>query len=153
VSESKIKAVIDTQVFLRAAINPNSLPAKVIFDLRQQYELIASDAIISEVKDVLYRPKIRAKFPHLTDSIANRVLERLSTANIVNSTDIESISRDAKDDIFLACAKASGSQYIVSEDKDLLVLNPYEGIQIINVLDFLHVLQNPPSETEGHEDQ
>jgi putative PIN family toxin of toxin-antitoxin system len=152
VNESKIKAVVDTQLFLRAAINLNSLPAKIIFELRHQYELIASEAIISEVKDVLYRPKIRAKFPHLTNAIADRVLERLSTVSIVNPTDTESISRDPKDDIFLACAKASNAQYIVSEDKDLLVLNPYEGIQIINALDFSRVLQNLPPDNERLED-
>jgi len=51
----------------------------------------------------------------------------------------------SKDNIILACAAAGQAQYIVSEDKDLLVLNPYGSIQIINALDFLKVLR-PPSE-------
>jgi putative PIN family toxin of toxin-antitoxin system len=141
-SVSTVKAVIDTQLFLRAAINLNSLPAKIIVHQRQRYQLIVSQAIVDEVHDVLYRPKIRAKFPHLTDEIAESVLQILSDAEFVEPEEVGSISRDPKDDIFLACALAARANYIVSEDNDLLVLNPYQGIQIINALDFLKTLQN-----------
>ena len=145
-SASKIKAVIDTQIFLRAAINLNSLPAKIVFDLRANYQLVISEATLVEVRDVLNRPKIRAKFPHLTDTIVERIMGVLSAADMVKPTEVESASRDPKDDIFLACAKAAEAQYIVSEDNDLLVLNPYEGIQIVNALQFLDVLQRPSKE-------
>jgi putative PIN family toxin of toxin-antitoxin system len=121
--------VIDTQIFLRAATNLKSPPAKIVFDLRANYQLVTSEATLLEVRDVLSRPKIRAKFPHLTDSIVERVMDVLSAADVVKPTEVESASRDPKDDIFLACAKADEAQYIVSEDKDLLVLSPYEGIQ------------------------
>lgn len=140
-NENPIKAVLDTQLFLRAAINLNSLPGKLIFSLRGKYQLVASDAIQAEVRDILYRPKIREKFPHLTDEIAEIVLNAFADAEIVEPTDVPAISRDPKDDIFLACAKTANADYIVSEDKDLLVLNPYEKIHIINTLDFLRVLQ------------
>lgn len=139
-SEEKLKAVIDTQLFLRAAVNLKSLPAKIIFDLREKYQLIASLAIQLEVQDVLYRPKVRRKFPHLTDEIAEKVLALFSDATIVEPTEIPAISRDPKDDVFLACAKIVEARYIVSEDQDLLVLNPYDEIQIINALDFLRIL-------------
>jgi len=33
-SEEEVNAVIDTQIFLRAATNLKSLPAKIVFDLR-----------------------------------------------------------------------------------------------------------------------
>lgn len=141
-NENPIKAVLDTQLFLRAAINLKSLPGKLIFSLRGKYQLVASDAIQAEVRDVLYRPKIRDRFPHLTDEIAEIVLNAFADAQIVEPTDVPAISRDPKDDIFLACAKAANANYIVSEDKDLLVLTPYETIQIVNALDFLHVLQS-----------
>ena len=139
-SEEKIRAVIDTQLFLRAALNLKSLPAKIIFDWSDKYQLVTSEAILLEVRDVQTRPKIRAKYPHLTDAITERVLGVLSRAEKVNPTEIAAVSRDPKDDMFLACAKASGSKYIVSEDKDLLVLNPYEGIQIINAEEFMRLI-------------
>lgn len=144
--KDKIKAVIDTQLFLRAAANIHSLPAKIIFDLQDKYQVATSDKIIAEVRNVLNRPAIRAKFPRITDAVVRRGLAVLEAAQIVNPMDVPSISRDPKDDKFLACAKAAGAQYIVSEDKDLLVLNPHEGIQIVNALDFLRIIQTPETE-------
>ena len=43
--------------------------------------------------------------------------------------------------MFLACAKSANADYIVSEDKDLLVLDPYENIRIISALEFLRILE------------
>lgn len=140
-----IKVVIDTQLFLRAAINRRSLPARLIYDLRGRYQLVTSVEVSAEITDVLNRVELREKFKTLTDEVVQEIVTLLQTAEVVAPTEVEAISRDAKDDIFLACAKASGAQYIVSEDKDLLVLNPYEGIQIINALDFLNVLQTGES--------
>lgn len=138
---SVIKAVIDTQLFLRAAINRSSLPARLIFDLRSRYQLVVSLEVSAEITNVLNRPELRAKFQTLTDEVVQEITTLLQAAEVVTPDEVEAISRDPKDDIFLACAKASSAQYIVSEDKDLLVLNPYEGIQIINALDFLRILQ------------
>lgn len=45
---------------------------------------------------------------------------------------------------FLECAKDSGSLYIVSGDKDLLVIQTFEGIQIITAKDFLDAYLNTP---------
>ena len=46
------------------------------------------------------------------------------------------ISRDPDDNKFLGCAKDSRSLYIVSGDKDLLVIDKYENIQIITAKEF-----------------
>lgn len=37
----------------------------------------------------------------------------------------------------LECAIVAGAEIIVSGDKDLLVLNPYEGIRILTAAEFL----------------
>ncbi len=108
-----IRAVIDTQLFLRAAVNRRSLPAKIIFDLSTAYDLIVSPAIVAEIKDVLNRPKLRLKFPSLTEGVVNEVFELLNAAETVNPAIVEHVSRDPKDDIFLACAKAAAVEYLV----------------------------------------
>lgn len=46
------------------------------------------------------------------------------------------ISRDSDDDKFLGCAKDSRALYIVSGDKDLLVIKEFENIQIITAKEF-----------------
>lgn len=139
---SVVKAVVDTQIFLRAAINRKSLPAKILFDMSNRYQLVTSQSIVDEVRDVLFRPKLRIKFLHLTDEIANEVINLLTSAEMVTPEHVPAIARDPKDDVFLACAKAAEAAYIVSEDQDLLVLNPYDDIQIVNVSKFFSVLQS-----------
>ena len=46
------------------------------------------------------------------------------------------LSRDPDDDKFLGCAKDAKALYIVSGDKDLLVLERFENIEIITARDF-----------------
>ena len=46
------------------------------------------------------------------------------------------ISRDPDDDKFINCAKDAHALYIVSGDKDLLVLEQYDTIQIITAKEF-----------------
>jgi uncharacterized protein len=135
--------VIDTQVLLRATLNPRSLPAKIIFELGHLYILALSPGIRAEVEDVLNRPKLRSKFPGLTNETVARTLALLDDAQQVVPESVPNVSRDPKDDIFLATAIASAASYLISEDNDLLVLHPYQGIQIVNALAFLKSIQPP----------
>lgn len=136
----KPRVIFDTQIILRATINHRSLPARLFFSLRDQYELVISAEVLEEVKDVLSRPKLRAKFKTLTDEIVNETIAALSNAQTFIPAEVAGFSRDPKDDKFLALALESKANYLVSEDNDLLVLNPFQGIQIINALDFLNIL-------------
>ena len=47
------------------------------------------------------------------------------------------VCRDPKDDKFLELALSAGTDLIVSRDQDLLVLNPFEGIPIIDAQIFI----------------
>jgi putative PIN family toxin of toxin-antitoxin system len=142
--------VIDTQLILRATLNQRSLPAKILFDLGERYTLAIAPAMRAEAEDVLNRPKLRAKFSGLTDTAVARTLVVLTNGLVVTPEEVPSVARDPKDDIFLACAVAAKAQYIVTEDKDLLVLHPYEGIQIIDAEAFLRILQ-PPADVESQQ--
>ena len=47
------------------------------------------------------------------------------------------VCRDQDDDKFLEVAIGGGAQYIVTGDDDLLVLHPYQEIQILKPKEFL----------------
>lgn len=49
-------------------------------------------------------------------------------------------SRDAKDDIYLAAAMAASAAYLVTYDKDLLVMSKPFGIETIRPPEFLRWL-------------
>lgn len=138
--------VIDTQIILRATLNERSLPGKLLFDLGYLYTLAISPAVRAEIADVLSRPKLRQKFPGLTDESTARVLAVLD-AGLQITPEITpeitpAVSRDPKDDMFLALAVESKATYLVSEDNDLLVLDPYRGIRILTVVEFLQALND-----------
>jgi putative PIN family toxin of toxin-antitoxin system len=148
------RVVFDTQVYLRAFINSSSACGRLFSTWSTYYILLVTDAIEDEIVDVFSRPKIRAKFPQINNSTLERVKAILHKAERVTITaeDIEAISRDPKDDIFLACAKVAEADYLVSEDNDLLVLTQYHGTKIVNVVTFLTVLESrkntPPERPE-----
>jgi putative PIN family toxin of toxin-antitoxin system len=94
--------VIDTQIFLRAAISRKSLIAKIIFELNDQYHIIYSNETKAEVRKVLYRPALRIKFQQLTNKIAETILTIFDKSERVDLPEnIPNISRDTKDNIFL----------------------------------------------------
>ena len=51
------------------------------------------------------------------------------------------VCRDPDDDAVLACAKAANADFIVSGDQDLLVLQAFEGIQIVTAAQALERLR------------
>lgn len=51
------------------------------------------------------------------------------------------VCRDPDDDVVLACALSVNADYIVSGDKDLLVLQAFEGTPILTVSQMRQVIQ------------
>jgi putative PIN family toxin of toxin-antitoxin system len=47
------------------------------------------------------------------------------------------ICRDPSDDMILECAMTSGCQFVVTGDKDMLSLDPFNGIRIVTPAEFL----------------
>lgn len=138
--ESKLVVVFDTQLFLRAAINPRSLPSRLLFEFGERYLLAFSKEVRAEIEDVLNRTELRSKFPALTDERVTQILALIDSGRLVTLDEIPSVCRDPKDDIFLATAVESQADYLVSEDKDLLVIQDYQGTKVLNALEFLRAL-------------
>ena len=136
----RYSVVIDTVVFVRSLLNPFSFSGRIFFAHADDYRLILSAPIIREVLEVLRRPEITQKIRFVAGMDTRRVLDLLSEAELVEVSDIPQISRDPKDDKFLATAVAGEADYVVSEDRDLLDLGEYQGIKIVDVGTFLKIL-------------
>jgi predicted nucleic acid-binding protein len=102
VNSETVKVVFDTQIYLRALINPRSVCGRLFFEWYLDYSQYVCDEIDKEVLDVLSRSSIRRKFPQITDERIEYVASRLAKAYRVELQleDIEPICRDPKDDIF-----------------------------------------------------
>jgi putative PIN family toxin of toxin-antitoxin system len=144
-----IKAVLDTNVFLRALINPHSRCGRLLDEFAKDYELVLSPPIVHEVLEVLHRPRLRAKFPRIAQLDIARIISLFEQAQVVEPQDVPSVSRDLQDDKFLACARSAGAEYLVTEDKDPLVLEAYEGTQICQPAEFIALLESKRTQSEN----
>lgn len=60
---------------------------------------------------------------------------------MIDVTQVAQVSRDPNDDMFIALAVAGNASCIVTEDKDLLVLNPFGSLQILNTESFINLFE------------
>lgn len=140
------RVVFDTVVFVRSLINPHGMWGRLVFAHSNQYRLFVSQPVLLEILEVLHRPELTGKFRSLAGLDRTRVLDLLGYAEAVDVPTIPSVSRDPKDDKFLATAEAAAADYLVTEDDDLLVLGEYRGVKIVNARAFLRVLERETAE-------
>lgn len=78
----------------------------------------------------------------MADTEVTRLLQLLADESflVTGSLSIQA-SRDPQDDKFLAAAVEGQARYIVTGDKDLLVLTRYRNVRIISPAAFLELLQ------------
>jgi putative PIN family toxin of toxin-antitoxin system len=63
-----------------------------------------------------------------------------SAMKLIHSSSKITVCRDPDDDKFISCAIDGQCHYIISGDKDLLVLKEYQNVQIVTVANFLRRL-------------
>ncbi len=132
------RLVFDSSVLVSAAIFPTSTPGLVLAAALAKGSILLSAPTLREVTEVLERPKFER---YMTTDARDRFLEALIRA----ATPIEPLEaicacRDPKDNKFLELAVAGSAGYLISGDEDLLVLNPFRGIQIVTPAEFVELL-------------
>ena len=132
-----MKVVIDSNVFVSSFFwkgNPRIIFDRVIdgFD-----ELFITDDILEEIKEVLSRDKFDVETKEINDYL--KIIENYSQ-KIIHNDNIENVSRDIDDNKILKCGLEGNVEYIITGDKDLLVLQEYKSIKIINPKKYLEII-------------
>ena len=94
----------------------------------------ATTEIINEYEEII-QEMIKRKQGHINKDILAPLLNAMELIEPVSRVEL---SRDPDDDKFIRCAKDAHALYIVSGDKDLLVLKQYENIQIVSAKESVH---------------
>jgi putative PIN family toxin of toxin-antitoxin system len=129
-----MRLVVDTNVFVSAALKENSLPFLVVRWIEQYDGLLKSAATERQLSEVLARPYIvAATIPALREGVA-RILD---AAELVPIAERIAACRDPTDDKFLELAVNGRADLIVSGDGDLLALNPFREIPIVTPAAFV----------------
>ncbi len=140
-----IRVVFDTSVVISAMLLPHSTP-RMAFDLvLERGRLLVSDSTMSELDDVTRRKKFDKYVTQ--EKRLESLAAYLREAELVEVSGLIRECRDPKDDKFLELAVDGNASHLVSGDDDLLVLNPFRGIPVIDTTAFLKSV----SETASYE--
>ncbi len=142
-----VVALIDTNVWVSALLNPNGHPAQLIEAWRTgRFNVIPSLALLDELADVLSRPRIRRKYQLAPETIAAYLLLISERAAQVDPPGQLQLCRDPDDDVVLETAILGKAGYLVSRDDDLkgdtdlVEQMRRQGIEVLSVQRFLAVL-------------
>jgi len=132
-----IRIVADTNLLI-SSIFWDGAPCRIVQRaLDGELEIVACAWILNEVRRVLTNPEEGFVLSEQeVDDVVNGIL---AFSTIVEPSRTLSVSRDAKDDPIIACALAAKAGFIVTRDKDLLVLKEYSGIRIVSPEEFLEL--------------
>ena len=130
------KIVIDINVIISAILFNNSPPGKAVKLANQLGKILLSEVIFQEMQETITRKKFDRYLSY--DSRRQILSKLLLDSELVEITETITVCRDPKDNKFLDVAVSGQAELIITGDQDLLVLNPFRGIEIITVNEFLN---------------
>jgi putative PIN family toxin of toxin-antitoxin system len=135
---NNIRIVIDVNVIISALLFPQSKPELAL----QKAQDLGDILISTEIWEELERVTARKKFNRYVDLKDRQIFLRdlyQTLIPIIQITETIIDCRDPKDNKYLELAISGKAKYIITGDKDLLVLNPFRGIKIIQPDEFLSI--------------
>jgi putative PIN family toxin of toxin-antitoxin system len=135
----KPKVVIDTNVWISFLIGKKLSSLKSLLS-NQSIQIVISDELIEEIKEVTNRPKLRKYFPQEQVEDFINLLRIISIKHSIKV--IESISRDPKDDFLLAISKETKAEFLVTGDNDLLSIQKFGITKIVTATEFEQMIKS-----------
>ena len=132
------KIILDTNVILQHLTSSRLEFGDYIISLIKQkkVQLYKSQSTVSELRQALQYPQIKSRL----NGQSAKFLAFLKYNSTLTDVTIEvQICRDPKDDKFLELAKQITADYIITGDKDLLILEEFETTRIISPRGFLDI--------------
>lgn len=130
-----MRIVLDTNVFISSIVFKGNC-REVFNEVIENDQCFISPFILNELKN-----KLQSKFliiPSDVLDLENDILRVLILQN--PHTDFPSICRDNYDNNILQIAESVNADYIITGDKDLLVLQKFKQIKIISPSEYLQIL-------------
>jgi putative PIN family toxin of toxin-antitoxin system len=137
-----IRAVLDTNVVLSALIKPSGAPGRVLDRLLGgAFTLVLSPDLVDELRRSLGYSRIRKYLRLSGEELEARLAQLWMVADPVDGTlALEVELRDPQDRMVVVAAVEGRANYIVTGDKDLIVIGDYQGVSIVTPRAFLELL-------------
>jgi uncharacterized protein len=114
---------------------PRSIPRRAFDTAFMLGTVLISQQTLDELDEVLRRPKF-SRYVQEEERL-HFLSAYVRDAQIVEITVTVNDCRDAKDNKFLELAICGAATCIISGDQDLLILNPYRGVDVLTSHAFL----------------
>jgi putative PIN family toxin of toxin-antitoxin system len=132
-----IKVIIDTNVWISFLIGKRlSIIKNHIAD--RQITIVITQQLLDEIINVTSREKLKKYFPK--ESVVDLIELLKTVAEYIEITPTHFINRDPKDNFLLDLIEFSKADYLVTGDKDLLELNPFQSATILTPSDFEKII-------------
>jgi putative PIN family toxin of toxin-antitoxin system len=133
-----MRAVVDTNILIRALIKPLGTVGPVIRRLRDgDYTLVYSAPLLDELMETLALPRIRHKY-RLAESHVEALVALITLRGDLVMPDRKvRVCRDPEDDMLIEAALAGGAEHVVTGDEDLLTLKRFETVRFVTPRAFL----------------
>lgn len=129
-----MRLVLDTNVVMSALLWRGK-PYQLLEAIRERsnLQLYSSGALLEELADVLTRPTAAKRLALIDKQAREVLLDYIAAVQVIDVAPLpQPVCRDPDDDVVLALALAASADVIVSGDNDLLVLDQFEGVPIVN---------------------
>lgn len=128
-----MKAVFDTNILIAAFMTEGLCSGLLVRARKKAFSLVLCGDIIREFEGILIK---KFKLTSTDISEISAIVSDAASKTLHILHPVLNISRDPSDDMIIACAVDAAADYIVTSDKDLLILKYYQDIKIINPRNF-----------------
>ena len=152
----QLKAVFDCNIYVQALFNPKGIANKCFEAVKEEKVILfVSTETLLEIREVLQRPNLIARFPNTSlEQIDTFLDEILSFAVEIKKVSCKfQYLRDIDDVPYINLAVEAKADYIVSRDNDLLDLmtdftdeakefrQRFRLLQVIEPMEFLQIIK------------
>ena len=142
-----MRVVFDTNIYISAfGIPGGNAENAYLSAVHGTFELCTSVAILTELAR-----KLEEKFGWEKQQIAQLITSIADVAVVLKTTPSLKVLSDDPDNRILECAVEAEAQLLVTTDKHLLKLEQYGDFKIVELSDFLTILQQTPTESNPFE--
>lgn len=134
----KIRVIIDTNIWISFLLTKQFSFLDNLL-VNNKINLLFSLELLEEFLNVIKRPKLRIYF---SENDVNSLLEVISMySELIDVKSEIKMCRDEKDDFLLSLAHDGSADYLITGDKDLLVIEKYINTKIVKISDFEKLIE------------
>ena len=134
-----MRVVLDTNALIAFLLTRGRAVSTILDGWeRGDFDLLTSPVLITEVRRILEKPRLQ----RIRQEAAQALLEALTEDAILTPGELKlpGVTPDPDDDAVVSCTIEGDADYIVSRDAHLLGLGEYEGVRIVEPIEFVRAL-------------